>query len=284
QGTLLCTVSNDRFAAGTAVMLYSMKKHVRKLSECTIEVLTDNTIDPLSEKNRTLLKKIIPGLIITDVSNSVYRNARCQPEHHRLAYLTLEAFSRSSYERVLFFDGDMLCINDFSAVLKDPHELFGCKTGPRTSKTGLSLTASINTGFFGISGSLLSQKTYQKILEVVQNRKDKYIGLLDQKTINKFRKHSGYPVWLIDYMYNYRDWDDESRLKEDLDRIKNLHYSGYSKRPKPWEYERRKETGYHTHLAYTLWDEYARNLAEKFPEAALLLPFQPTPSSDSMGR
>ncbi|MGM0461089.1 MAG: hypothetical protein ACQEQ4_01545 [Fibrobacterota bacterium] len=271
KGTLLCTVSNNRFAVGTAVMLYSMKKHVSDLAGCTVEILADNSIDTLSEKNRRLMQEIIPGLIITDVDNPVYRNARCKPEHHRLAYLTLEVFNRTRYRRVLFFDGDMLCLNDFSSVFSETHEIFGCKTGSRSARQGLSLSASINTGFFGISGTLLSQKTYRDILDVVQNRKDKYIGLLDQKTINKFRKHAGYPVWLIDYMYNYRDWNNETQLKQDLPNIKNLHYSGYAKRPKPWEYERRKETGYDAHRAYTLWDEYAREMVREYPAAKHLI-------------
>ena len=274
EEVLLATVSNDRFAPGTAVMLYSMKKHIPKIESYRIELFCDDTIDPLSEQNRSILKSIMPNLVITDISNEIYRSARCNPEHHRLAYLTLEVFRQTAFKRVIFFDGDMVTIGDFSAMFSIDQPLFGCQVGKKSRSTGIALSASINTGLFGISGSMLSNKTYEAILDVVMKRNDRYTGLLDQKTINKFRKHNAYPVYLLPYTYNYRDIDDEEQVKADLESIKTLHFSGYAARPKPWEYERRRTSGHLDHIAYTIWDRYAEELQQQIPQTSMLFSAQ----------
>ena len=269
---LLCTICDDNFFPGTIVMLYSMKKHLKNFNNYKIRIFTDNCISLLSSENRMMLNKLFSNIEIIDVNNEVYRNAKVEIQEHRLAYLTMEIFNQNDYDYILFFDGDMLTIKDFSDAFNFSFPIFGSRVGKFRLKNGPSFFWKyINTGFFGISKKFLPENLYSIFMDIIINRDDKRLQLLDQKIINNYFNVNHYPYLVLNHYYNFRNFGagdngSEDFLKKHLSNIKIIHYSGYKVRPKPWKFDSIKEHKLEEHLAYKIWAETAKEITNEIPE------------------
>ena len=268
---LFCTISNDEFVPGTIVMIYSMKKHLPKFHKYKIRIFFDNYISPLSVKNRQLLSSLGNNIELIEIEDEVYRNARCKHEKHRLAYLTVETFSQRDFSKIIFFDGDMLVLNDFTNALDFSFPIFGSKAGKFKSTKGPKFKwRAINTGLFGVDTLQIPNDTYNILKKIIMNRNDNNTELLDQKIINNYFSQLKCPQLLIHHFYNFRDYGasgngSESFFKKHRSNIKILHFSGYELRPKPWEKDRISKMGLKNHAAYKLWRDYAYDLQKELP-------------------
>ena len=107
KNILFTTHLDDKFIDGALVMIYSMKKHVKDFMEYPIRILHSTAISGLSEENQDKIRKIVPHVIFEDINNDVYNNAPVEYPKHRVAFLSLECFRSTEYDKVFFFDCDM---------------------------------------------------------------------------------------------------------------------------------------------------------------------------------
>lgn len=274
---LFCTVTNDEFFPGTAVMLYSMKKHLKSFNSNHIRIFFDNNISPLSHENQALLKSLSSNIELIEINDKIYRNAICKYEKHRLAYLTIEAFNQNDFSKIVFFDGDMLTLDNFSNSINFSFPVFGSKDGRfKNSKGPRFKWKSINTGLFGFDSKKIPSSTYLDLKEMVKKRNDPNSELLDQKMINNYFSQNKISQLLIHHYNNFRDYGasgngSEEFFKNKLNKIKILHYSGYEIRPKPWEISIVKQKKLNTHFAYKLWLNYANDLINEIPSFSKIL-------------
>jgi len=277
KNILFCTVTNDEFFPGTAVMIYSMKKHFKSFNSNNIRIFYDKKISPLSNENKKLLKNLSSNIKLVEINDKIYRNAICKYEKHRLAYLTIEAFNQKDFSKIIFFDGDMLTLNDFSNSIDFSFPVFGSKDGKFKNSKGPRFSwKSINTGFFGFDLEQIPSSTYQDLKEMVKKRNDPNSELLDQKMINNYFSKKKISQLLIHNFNNFRDYGAEGNgsekiLNNNLSKIKILHYSGYEIRPKPWEISIIREKKLNTHNAYKLWLNYANDLINEIPSFSKIL-------------
>ena len=136
KNILFTTHLDDKFIDGALVMIYSMKKNVKDFMDYPIRVLHSNVISELSLENRERIKKLVPHVEFVDINNETYNNAPVQYPKHRVAFLSLECFRSIQYEKVFFFDCDMLCIGDISDMLETaPSDwVSGCGGSPTDIK------------------------------------------------------------------------------------------------------------------------------------------------------
>tara|TARA_R100000152_G_C6753617_1_gene177377 strand:- start:22 stop:1014 length:993 start_codon:yes stop_codon:yes gene_type:complete len=262
--TLFCTSTGDNFAPGCAVMIYSLRKHLKDFESNDLKVFYTS----LSEENKQKIKTAAgPKINLMFVkpddmeycsgANTIYG------KNNKDVYLCLESFNQPDYDTVICFDSDMLCINsfdyhivdkmnaDFAAVrtqqaghdgplVTDGHEKVA--TPPRFSNY-----QKVNGGFWIIGKRWLSGEVYNYLREIVIKRTHK-IESADQATVNFFLKsyclRNGGKFLLLPDGYNFKNWGGMSicherkvgRGGENLFKlvekdIKILHYSG---RRKPW--------------------------------------------------
>jgi len=282
---LYCTACDDRFAEGVQVMLYSMRRHVPGFDDADLKIFFDPQMSTLSPASQLAIARVAPQVQFEQVSNPIYRNARVTIEHHRPALLTLETFRQYDYDQVVFFDGDMLCVSDFSRALElaDEYDFLACEAGkvceegrwaeqegPRHGRWGRRRhwgvfgrrTTKVNTGFFVVGKQLRTPKLYHRLLRKVRFRMTRKAMLLDQWIINEVLGCVPASLFLLPNTYNLRAFAryEQGNLAQ---QTKIVHYSGYHQRPKPWADDAPVD-----HPAYAIWRSYAADLANELQSQA----------------
>ena len=121
--TLFCTSTSNSFAAGTAVMIYSLRKNLSNFEDHTLKVFYTE----ISEDSKNMIRHaagninlefIKPDLeYVPTGASTIYGN------NNKDVYLCLESFNQPEFDTVICFDSDMLCISEFDYHL--PHNK-GC--------------------------------------------------------------------------------------------------------------------------------------------------------------
>ena len=208
---LFTTVCNDKYAVGAQVMLYSMKKNIKGFDNCDVKFFHSPGIADLSEKNRSKIQAIAPNVTFQEVDPTKYMSARIPGAGNRAAecksaYLTLESFRETEYDKVILFDIDMLCVGDVS-------ELF--EYNVQYGQVG------VNTGLVVLGKKYRTQEVYQGLIKMIVDHNG---DAMDQGILNNFfrgreesipRKFNHYPLKLM---------DDDSRI---------IHWAHYD-HIKPW--------------------------------------------------
>ena len=255
KNILFTTHLDDKFIDGALVMIYSMKKNVKDFMEYPIRVLHSSSISELSVENREKIKKLVPHVQFEDIYNESYINAPVQYPKHRVAFLSLECFRPTEYEKVFFFDCDMLCIRDISEGIEEaPSEwVSGCGGSP----------TDINCGLMMIGKSWLNEEVYNNMVDCVNTMGE--TRLFTQHMIN----HVVPSFNLISDDYNWKvapTTDSNRKITEygitDTTRI--IHWAGAlpdqnrQPYPKPWEEDR--DSNSLTQLWYKYKDEMLEEL------------------------
>ena len=159
KNILFTTHLDDNFIDGALVMLYSMKKNVKDFMDYPIKIMHSTKIAGISLNNQQKLKKLIPHIEFEDINRDVYINAPVKYPKHRTAFLSLECFRPSSYDKVFFFDCDMLCIGDISEGIKNsPNDhVSGCGGSPKD----------INCGLMVIGKKYLNKQIYENMVNSI---------------------------------------------------------------------------------------------------------------------
>jgi lipopolysaccharide biosynthesis glycosyltransferase len=177
-------------------------------------------------------------------------DAPVQYPKHRVAFLSLECFRPTEYEKVFFFDCDMLCIRDISEGIEEaPSEwVSGCGGSP----------TDINCGLMMIGKSWLNEEVYNNMVDCVNTMGE--TRLFTQHMIN----HVVPSFNLISDDYNWKvapTTDSDRKITEYgiTDTTKIIHWAGAlpdknrKPYPKPWEEDR--DSNSLTQLWYKYKDE-----------------------------
>ena len=213
---LLTTVCNDEYVLGAQVMLYSMKKNIKNLDRCDFKIYYNDTIAPLSEENKESFRKIIPNIIIEHVDKECYLNSKIPPERNegsKAAYLTLESFNETEYNKVILFDVDMLCIGDISDLF-DTDLQFGIFNR--------------NTGFVVLGKNYRNQEVYEMLTSKIQSHNGDF---MDQGIINN--------VFAGDFQTISRSYN-QYPLSTQTEDTRILHWAHYD-HVKPWKLDEWKQ-------------------------------------------
>ena len=263
--TLFCISASDSFAHGCAVMVFSLRKHLKDFEQHTLKVYYTN----LSEESKKIIRHaagsiklefVKPDLDYCNNAKTIYGKS------NRDVYLCLESFNEKEYDTVICVDSDMLCINsfDYHLVHKKNADLGAVYTvqagheGPNNTK-GWEKTKNepdiapyvekINGGFWIIGKKWLTGKIYNEMKKVVKDETHNISGA-DQETVNRMLRryqtvYSDNLTYLsFPFGYNFKNWGGvKINIKEKIGRggenlfqkckehIKIIHFSG---RRKPW--------------------------------------------------
>ncbi len=266
-----CSTADDNFLPGCLLLLYSMKKHIPGVDAVPFYFFYDNALSRLSRESRDRISRIYPNARFVEKENELYRNTSCLTDEHKAAYLTLETFMVADHERVIFLDTDMLCVQNFMPKLLLPYDVIAVNSGDLLSYEGYVHWKKINSGLFSVSRHITGEATYNALQTVVRERTDKNPKFLDQNVINTYFAAAGQRLYVLPQGYNFRNWgaggngtDKQIRRYMKSCRLYLIHYSGYSLRPKPWEYDVRERRGLNGNPAYAVWDDYRREFEKEY--------------------
>ena len=212
KNILFTTHLDDNFIDGALVMLYSMKKNVKDFMQYPVKIMHSTTIAGISEDNQEKIRKIVP----------------------HVEFLSLECFKSTTYEKLFFFDCDMLCVNDITE---------GIENSPATMVSGCGgSSTNINCGLMVIGKEWLNDNVYNQLLDYV--RTGGVTRLFTQHMINKAVPEFN----LLPDSYNWKvaPHTDPDRVIHEYgitDETKIIHWAGAlpdttknrKPFPKPWE-------------------------------------------------
>lgn len=248
RASCVATVTSRGYELGTAVLLSSLAARNPTL-DATLVVLHDG----LGARASRLLSAI-PGVELVRVGEALSEcldavRAR-HPELRRWAkrFYSLEAFALEGFERVLFLDGDVLCMGEAGDLLSTSDGLHACPD--RASRGGVLRDAvsflpvradeagpeaairTFNAGVMLIGGDLLAGGFRDALLAALRETDWSRVrsGHTDQYVLNRvFRDR----WWPLPERYNRFVPPEESLEgeREDISDAVFLHFVG---RSKPW--------------------------------------------------
>ena len=217
---VICIPASDDFALAAAVLIYSLKKNLRGFEDCDVKVVYNN----LGEKSKNLIKKSHPDTIFQEpVDPSFYKHIKhtIYGKDNYDVYLSFETFSQVGYERSIYLDADMLCVNDFSKMIEHEKEI---------------VWKYPNLGILIVGKKYLTGQTYKDMISLVINTAIKKDPMGDQTTCQHFFNPQNPDVKVISELYNFQHFGAGGKgvakqYEVAREKIKVIHYSG---RRKPW--------------------------------------------------
>ena len=249
---LIVTSSDDKFATGCAVLLYSLKKNMSIFDECDVKVFYTN----LSEESRNLIKSVCPKVVFEKPKDFDYCKGikTLYGEDNQDTYLCLESFRQTEYDKVAYIDTDMLCVGDISNLFHEQYKLgmMACLGKKQfyskltEHKNGIE---KFNAGLMIIGKEHLEgEKTYKDLVSIVKKAKetkDDDVYKVLHKTSKTFNDQDAVriywtnrPVIILPDWYNFKlfgfygKYEEHDKFFRDfLHMVKIIHYSG---KRKPW--------------------------------------------------
>lgn len=119
----VCTVCNDSFVEGCAVLLHSLLKHNTWFTGDFV-VIYDETYSPLSAESQAKLSSMYEHVVFHKAETEEYQAFfQHWADHVNNRYVpsgfTYEVFCLNSYDKVVFFDSDMLVVGDIQELFYD---------------------------------------------------------------------------------------------------------------------------------------------------------------------
>jgi lipopolysaccharide biosynthesis glycosyltransferase len=248
---LVCTSANNRFATGAAVLLHSLKKNFSEYSSCDFKIFYLE----LSEENKKMIREITPEVIFEKPADFSYCEGikTLYGTDNQETYLCIESFKQEQYDKVLWIDSDMLCLEDFANILTHDYPILACltksvdfNTNERYMKTGV---AKFNAGFMVINRPHLEKgKTYKELTGIIrkakrENQSGSYKVL--HKTSNTFNDQDAIriywtnkPVYILSDWHNFKKFgtlgkfpEQDRFFRNNIHKVKIVHYAG---KRKPW--------------------------------------------------
>jgi len=261
QKILITMAFNDGFIDGGLAMIYSLKKNFKDIEKYDFKIYCNDTFCKLSEDSRNKIRKIHNKIEFVNRCSPRYMRYEIRGEEPwRAALMMLEAFNETEYDKVLFYDADMLCISDPSKDIIDCplDKISGCGT----AATG------INTAFVVIGKKYLGYNIWDKLMSHGGNS----VRLMDQQIVNSyFPKPETFNILPYDHNWTLQRFD----YKLSSDNIKCIEWSGGSyiqgsaKRflVKPWEdysnFDGKRYYSMKDIEANKIWWKYNNEMREK---------------------
>ena len=252
---LIVISTDDKFAIGCSVLLYSLKKNMSIFEDCDVKVFYTN----LSENSKNLIKSVCPKAVFETPENFDYCKGikTLYGESNQDTYLCLESFKQTDYDRVAYIDTDMLCIGDISDIFSEDlnYGLMACYCPKFINNKSIYYENGIskfNAGFMVIGKENLDgERTYNDLISIIKRAKNAKLGdnyrvlhktsatFNDQDAIKIYWQSR--PVFVLPDFYNFKNFahgpspEDFKRtdglFRENLENIKIIHFSG---KRKPW--------------------------------------------------
>jgi lipopolysaccharide biosynthesis glycosyltransferase len=249
----LATVTSPDFIPGTLVLINSFLRH-NPWFDGDIVVISDGLDQPQQEALR-----IFPHVIFhqpdDDLLIRIGHLCNSVPglTAKRRRFYSIEAFNLAGYDRLLFFDSDILVTGNIEHVLFNDESLLACSDQPtrqpgkvrsrttfkrvwNTDTTDVStvMLETFNAGFFVVGKKYLTQTVYRDLKQLVHKRVFSEILThnTDQVVLNLYFDGQ---VRILPLIYNMviAKWKAfQSVYKIDPSEIKVLHFTGYYK---PWD-------------------------------------------------
>ena len=209
---LFVTVCDNGYALGGQVMLYSMKQNIKNLDRCDFKIYYNDEFAPLSEENKDKFRQIFPDIILEHVDKDCYFNSKLPPSGNRAegckaAYLTLESFNETEYNKVIMFDVDMLCVGDLSDFFDKDYIQFGIHNR--------------NTGFVILGKRYRNEEIYNDLTSKIYSHDGQF---MDQGIINNTFAHIFQSLSKIYNQYPLSTINEDTRI---------LHWAHHD-HIKPW--------------------------------------------------
>jgi len=181
--------------------------------------------EPISAKSKFELKQIYSNFKFknitltnyTDVAFSGMRQWKINPANR------LEIFTLSEYDRVIFFDVDMLCTGDISALHTVPGDFLACYE-PMTHMEHqmLGFIDGFNCGVMAIDKRFLNQNTINEMIDIMRSKE--WLG--NQSAFNLYFKEI-YKLLPSEYFLN-----TPFMTSDNFNSAKIYHFCGEIK---PWQ-------------------------------------------------
>ena len=224
---LLTSVCNDRYLPGLLVFLNSFKKH-HPTWDHPFKIYHR---DDLSENSKNKLKLVYPKLIFEHITNSRFNSKDAH-------YMCLLPFKEYDYDQVIFLDCDMLCLGPIDEILNVKKAFAACLDYEfcfpekiiHSIPLPLRPLSYYNTGVFLVKKPLLNEKTYNKLVSVIdKNILSKHKKLWDQDIINEQLRFSDTSI--LPFTLNARKNLFKTYFDPTSRSVKIIHFTGGAK---PW--------------------------------------------------
>jgi lipopolysaccharide biosynthesis glycosyltransferase len=178
----IATVTSRDFVPGTLVLIHSFLKH-NPWFDGDIVIICDSLEDEQKQLSRIFPKVIFkkPGDDLLLRIGHLCRNLpKLLPKRQR--FYSIEAFNLKGYDKLLFFDGDMLVTSNLSEIFEQQTELMACSDNPydkqdrirdrvtfkrlpsdETAGNPQILAKTFNAGFMVVDKRFLNNETYQSL-------------------------------------------------------------------------------------------------------------------------
>ncbi len=245
------TVTNEAFAVAAEVLLYSFIKFNPWFDGDIVVVETGD----LSADTRKRLDSIYPVRYVQGSAGLEQRMDELQQAipwlvNKRAHFHVFELFRLSEYQHIVYVDGDTYCCGDIRELFYRDEPLLACpdaftlrrqlwdKLGelapevlPEATPYGPDVNRSFNSGVMSINGPLISEQTYNSLLDVLNPQVFENSDFGDQMALNVYFKGR---FDTLSARYNYMVLIEE--YIKGLENITSLearivHFAG---RIKPW--------------------------------------------------
>ena len=248
----ISTVSSTNFLPGTLVLIHSFLRHNPWFNGEIIIIYDD--LDATQKQQFGIFQNVVfkktEDDLLLKIGQLCWNRRKLLPQ--RRHFYSIEAFGMEGYDRLLFFDSDMLVTGDLNQVVKLPGELLACSdshyerldevrdrtTFERISANSVAnqskvLTKTFNSGFMAVGKSYLNNKTYEALKQLIHINIFSEITThnTDQVVLNLL--FDGMVTYLPATYNLILSQSPELILKNKLNRdeIKVLHFTG---KYKPW--------------------------------------------------
>ena len=188
--TAIVTVVTDDFVDGARVLFASLRRHNPTLT-ADIVVFHNDDVAPLSAESCQTLTEQEPGIVFQHVDVAPYERLFAQrdevlqtPARLIAAFVIIDAFRLTDFDRVVCLDSDMLVIGSLD-------ELFNCDADfaavTAVDETTGEMRRNFNTGVMVIGPRHLTGSTFAEITErTVMTSVDRERGKADQAVLNRY--------------------------------------------------------------------------------------------------
>lgn len=249
----LCTVTSEGFIPGTRVLFHTFLKH-NPWFEGDLVVITDH-VDTNMEHSLSVFSKVVfhpPDDILKRKLEVLSLELPVLVPRIRRFY-SLELFNLIGYDKIIFFDSDMLVTGDFSDILKGEGPIAACSDMPLQSKRMVRdritfrrigpekilegqpiLRGTFNAGMMVITPEFMTNGAYSGLLELVSPAVFSNVRThnTDQVALNLFFDGQ---ATILSPLFNMPVHKWRVYMANNLQNtcgLRALHFSG---QPKPWE-------------------------------------------------
>lgn len=226
NASVLLVLTDQLYLPGTIRLLESFFHHNGKIPAIALSRDPQALIDPRL-KALTIRQVEVDPEPYTTIRPYKKRHS----QRHSETFFKFEAFQDFGYERNLFLDSDILCLNPTPLLLENSSSslLAALDSGFKPTRSYKGHPNEINSGVLSIPRALLGISTVQELQEIARNEPGRGgYNSGDQSVINKWIHRKNVPLTLLPESYNLikKDYFDS----EGLESCKLLHFCDR----KPW--------------------------------------------------